>query len=241
MSKVAIIGFGNVGYHLAVRISKKHEVIVFGRTPDDDLIRDISDLDTSEFDFTILAIPDGSIKEISDSLNTSDCVILHTSGSRPLNDLNAHERIGVLYPFQTFSRERVVDFTKIPIFIEGTDETEKLLFSFVRSFGTDVRLMNSANRPKLHLAAVFACNFTNHLYRISEDLLSSMEISFKDLQHLSQETLDKAIDLSPAKAQTGPAKRNDTLTMKKHLEMLENEEWKKIYKLISEDIRKSGE
>ncbi|MEQ9402609.1 MAG: DUF2520 domain-containing protein [Cyclobacteriaceae bacterium] len=239
MSKVAIIGFGNVGYHLAVRISKKHEVIVFGRTPDDELIKSIDDLDTSEFDFTILAIPDTAIKEVSDSLNTSDSIILHTSGSIPLDVLAGHTRTGVMYPLQTFSREKNIDFNSFPIFIEGSEETEKAIFNFTRSFSTDVRLMNSTNRAKLHLAAVFVSNFTNHLYHISDTILASAKLEFSDLQHLADETLKKAAEISPLKAQTGPAVRNDTVTMKKHLGMLENDGWKRIYELISEDIRKS--
>ncbi len=239
MSKVAIVGFGNLGYHLAVAISKKHEVTVFGRVPEDDLIKDVDTLDTSEFDFAILAIPDGTIKEVSDSLDQSDCIVMHTSGSRPLADLSKHSRSGVMYPLQTFTREKEINFNSFPIFIEGSDDSDKEIFRFLRTFSGDIRLMNSTNRARLHLAAVFACNFTNHMYHICDKLLEPMELSFAEIRHLADETLEKAVELSPGKSQTGPAVRNDVETIEAHLSMLETEDWRDIYKLISEDIRKS--
>ena len=237
MSKVAIIGFGNVGYHLAVNISEKHEVVIFGRTPDDELIIDVDQLDPSQFDYIIIAVPDSAVKSVSDSIEASDSIVLHTSGSRPLADLSKHERKGVMYPLQTFSREKKIDFSHFPIFIEADDDIDKQLFSFVRSFSSDVRFMGSANRKKLHLAAVFACNFTNHMYHISDVLLSEMELSFSDMKHLAQETLTNALELSPKKAQTGPAKRNDQATLSEHLEMINNKSWQDIYRIISQYIR----
>lgn len=240
MSKVAIIGFGNVGYHLAVAISKNHEVAVYGRTPEDELIKDLGDLDPEAFDYIIIAVSDGAVKEVADSLNTSDAIVLHTSGSRPLSDLSKHERAGVMYPLQTFAKEKKIDFRSFPIFIEADDEIDKQLFAFVRSFSNDVRFLGSSNRKKLHLAAVFACNFTNHLYHISDEILRDMELSFADFKHLASETLENAVQLTPQKAQTGPAKRNDQATLTAHLEMIKNEQWKEIYQLISEDIRNSN-
>ena len=241
MSKVAIIGFGNVGYHLAVNISKKHDVTVYGRTPDDDLILDLSTLDPSAYDFVIIAVPDSAIKSVAENIGRSDAIVLHTSGSRPVSDVAMHDRHGVIYPLQTFSKEKKVDFKSFPIFIEGNDDTDKSIFSFVRTFSNDVRFLGSRNRKRLHLAAVFACNFTNHMYYISEQILSEMDLSFPEIAHLAQETISKAAAISPSQAQTGPAVRGDQKTIETHLEMINNEEWKKIYQLLSEDIRKSQE
>lgn len=238
MSRVAIIGYGNVGFHLAGQISKKHEIAIFGRTTNDE-IRPLEDFNSEDFDFAILAVPDGAIKELAYNIKPSDCLILHTSGSRPLSDLSTHDRSGVMYPLQTFTIEKEVDFTDFPMFIEGKDDTEKTIFSFVRSFSTDVRLMNSANRSRLHLAAVFACNFTNHMYHLCDEILSEMELSFSEMKHLALETLQKASEISPHKAQTGPAIRGDKKTMETHIQMLKDEDTKTIYKLLSAQIRKS--
>ncbi|MEP1094986.1 MAG: DUF2520 domain-containing protein [Cyclobacteriaceae bacterium] len=239
MSKVAIIGNGNVGYHFFNRISKKHEATLFSRNVVSEEVKPVEDFDPGDYDYTLLCLPDDLIKDYSDSLKKSDCTILHTSGSRPISDLDRHESRGVVYPLQTFTREKSIDFTAFPILIEGTETSEKSIFSFIRSFSTDVRLMNSENRAKLHLAAVFACNFTNHMYHISEAILSPIGASLKDLEHLASETLENAIEFSPKKSQTGPAKRADEETMAQHLRMIENRDWQEIYELISQDIRKS--
>jgi predicted short-subunit dehydrogenase-like oxidoreductase (DUF2520 family) len=239
MGKVAIIGNGNVGLHFFNRISTVHDAILFSRNPTDKAIQLVKNFQSEAFDYTIICLPDDAIKNFSDSINRSDCIILHTSGSRPLDDLNHHKSRGVVYPLQTFTKDKIIDFNSFPIFIEGTDTTEKAIFSFVKSFSTDVRLMNSDHRAKLHLAAVFVCNFTNHMYHISDTILSSMEMPFKDLQHLALETLQKAAELSPSKSQTGPAKREDFETMQKHMQLIEDPKWKEIYELISTDIRNS--
>lgn len=238
MSKVAIIGYGNVGYHLANRISsKRHEVTIFSRTPTEDFILSMDQLDPDAFDFIILTVPDDKIKEVSDRLSVSEAIILHTSGANAISDLNKHEKHGVMYPLQTFSKTKEVDFNSIPIFVEGSDEGEKEIFTFVRSFSNDVRLLTSTNRSKLHLAAVFACNFSNHMFHLSERLLADLDMRFQDLQPLVEETFRKAIELNPSRSQTGPAMRDDEETINRHLEMLKDEQMKNLYRMITESIR----
>ena len=144
----------------------------------------------------------------------------------------------MLYPFQTFSFDKEVDFSSFPLFIEGSDpETEQAVTAFAKGIGPDVRTLNSADRSRLHISAVFACNFTNHLYHIAEQLLNGIGMDFKDIKHLSEETLHKAIELSPSRAQTGPAIRGDKLTLEAHLEMIEDENIRRMYELISKSIR----
>lgn len=238
MSKVAIIGYGNVGYHLANRISsKRHEVTIFSRNPSEDFILAMDQMEPGAFDFIILTVPDDKIKEVSDDLEISDAIILHTSGANAISDLNKHEKHGVMYPLQTFSKTKEVDFTTIPIFVEGSDEGEKDIFTFVRSFSNDVRLLTSTNRSKLHLAAVFACNFSNHMFHLSEKLLTDLEMNFQDIQPLVEETFRKAIELNPSKSQTGPAMRDDEDTINRHMEMLKDEQMKNLYRMITESIR----
>ena len=238
MSKVAIIGYGNVGYHLANRISsKRHEVTIFSRTSSEDFILSMDDLEPGAFDFIILTVPDDKIKEVSDSLDVSEAIVLHTSGANAISDLNKHPKHGVIYPLQTFSKTKEVDFTAIPIFVEGSEEGEKDIFTFVRSFSNDVRLLTSTNRSKLHLAAVFACNFSNHMFHLSERLLADLEMTFQDILPLVEETFRKAIELNPSRSQTGPAVRDDDDTINRHLKMLKDEQMKTLYRMITDSIR----
>ena len=238
MSKVAIIGYGNVGYHFAKRISsKRHEVTIFSRTQTADYILSMDQLNSDSFDIIILSVPDGSVKEVSDQLESSDAIVLHTSGSRSITDLTKHPKHGVMYPLQTFSKTKDIDFTAFPVFVEGSDEGAKDIFTFVGSFSNDVRLLTSTNRAKLHLAAVFACNFSNHIFHLSEKLLVELGMIFEDFQPLVEETLQKAIELNPSKSQTGPAMRDDDETINTHLEMLKDERLRNIYQVITESIR----
>lgn len=237
MSKIAIIGYGNVGYHFAKRLEIKNEVSIYSRTPDGTSTIDLKSLDPKEFDFVILATPDEAIAEVSSSLGRSNAIVVHTSGSRPMSDVANHKKHGVIYPLQTFSRSKEIDFKSFPIFIEGNDEAEREIYSFTSNFSNDVRLTTSGNRVKLHLAAVFACNFTNHMYHSAEKLLVPLNMTFQDLQHLTEETLKKALEMSPSHAQTGPAIRGDESTIQLHLSMMKDEKMKKIYELITEDIR----
>ncbi len=239
MSKVAIIGYGNVGYHLAKRISsKRHEVTIFSRSQTEDFIIDPDLIDPDSFNFIILTVPDDKIQEVSDSLEISEAVVLHTSGANPVSDLAKHPKHGVMYPLQTFSITKEVDFTAFQIFVEGSEEGEKDIFTFVRSFSNDVRLLTSTNRSKLHLAAVFACNFSNHMFHLSEKLLTELDMTFHDIKPLVEETLEKAIALNPSRSQTGPAMREDEETIQKHLGMLKDNDMKRIYELISQDIQR---
>ncbi len=240
MSKVAIIGYGNVGYHLANRISsKRHEVTIFSRNPSEEFVLPLDQLDPDSFEIIILSVPDDRIKAVSDEIAVSEAIVLHTSGSNPIADLDKHPKHGVMYPLQTFSKTKEIDFTSFPVFVEGSDDGEREIFTFVRSFSNDVRLLTSTNRSKLHLAAVFACNFSNHMFHLSEKLLSELDMTFQDIQPLVEETLKKAIDLNPSQSQTGPAMRDDDETINTHLEMLKDEKLRSMYQIISDSIRES--
>lgn len=237
MSKIAIIGYGNVGYHLANRLSRRNDVSIFSRTAIDDEVMSMDELESDDYEFIIICVPDGVVKEVADSFETEDAVVMHTSGARPLSDIAKHPRHGVLYPLQTMSRNKELDFSTIPIFIEGNEEGEMKVYSLARTIGNDVRLITSANRAKLHLAAVFACNFSNHMYHISEMLLKDLDMKFQDISPLVEETFKKAVQLDPSNSQTGPAIRDDQLTISNHLEMMKDEKMKNIYQLLTENIQ----
>ncbi len=237
MSKIAIIGNGNVGFHLAKALSKHHNISVFSRNPKEKHINEFSSLQPEGSDFIFLTVPDDHVKQVSDSIESSEAILIHTSGSRPLTDLEKHEKRGVLYPLQTFSKHKNIDFENIQLFVEGTEETEKIISELAKSISERVRILNSIDRSKLHLAAVFACNFSNHMFHIAEDILQEINLSFKDIRSLVEETLEKAMEINPSNAQTGPAIRNDVSTLAKHEGLIEDDAIKDLYQLISRSIQ----
>lgn len=241
MIKVAIVGFGNVGFHLANRISEAgHQVTIFSRNPENEDQRLFSEINEGFFDFILLTIPDDHIKSTAAKIESNGPLMLHTSGSRPMSDLENHKNFGVLYPLQTFSKSKAVDFEKLQIFIEGnSQEAQEKIKNFAESLCPAVRALSSQDRARLHLAAVFACNFSNHMYHLAEKQLKDIDMKFQDLQPLVEETLRKALEINPSLAQTGPAVRNDQSTIQKHVDLLDDEKMQKMYKLITESIQES--
>jgi predicted short-subunit dehydrogenase-like oxidoreductase (DUF2520 family) len=144
-----------------------------------------------------------------------------------------------LYPLQTFSRNRIVDFEKIPVFIEANKpENEKLLCDLASKITKNVSVLNSDKRILLHIAAVFACNFVNHFYGIAGSILDTAGISFDVLRPLIMETAQKVQEITPGEAQTGPAVRFDKTIIERHLQMLEsgNKIYFELYKMVSASI-----
>ena len=162
-------------------------------------------------------------------------LFVHTAGSVPMDVFQGYvQRYGVCYPMQTFSKEREVDFAEIPVFIEGGDPVIRRL---AESVSGRVYELSSADRQYLHLAAVFACNFANHCYALSADILNSHGVPFDVMLPLIDETARKIHELSPLDAQTGPAVRYDTNVIDKHLSLLASmPEAREVYSLLSESI-----
>ena len=156
--------------------------------------------------------------------------------------MNKHNNYGVFYPLQTFSKSRDIDFSTIPVCIEAnTEKNYTLLNKLGNALSNDVRAVSSSQRKGLHLAAVFVCNFVNHLYAMGANVCKENDLPFEVLKPLILETANKVMGLHPSEAQTGPAKRNDKKTMKNHLKALDNKEHKKIYKLLSKAIKNTYE
>jgi predicted short-subunit dehydrogenase-like oxidoreductase (DUF2520 family) len=145
---------------------------------------------------------------------------------------------GVFYPFQTFTKEKKVEFDHIPICIEAkTPQNLEILNGLALSISQNIKFFDSNQRQQIHLAAVFVCNFVNHFYTIGEKLLTEKGIDFDILKPLILETASKVIYQSPESSQTGPASRNDRIVMDKHLAMLANDpDLKSLYSLLSERI-----
>ena len=251
MKKVVLLGAGNVAWSLAnaidsldgysliqiygLRIERAQEIAQeSGRATATD---DLSKINTSS-DIYIIALKDEAIASVADMIQyNGDALWVHTSGSVPMSAISRlSPRHGVLYPLQTFSRGRQVDISEATIFTEGSDPiTEKEIAGLARALTPHVMHADSMSRSRLHAAAVFACNFTNHLWTISADVLSKSDIPFSVMKPLIEETFKKAIQNGPEAGQTGPARRGDIATIRKHLEIV-GPDYAPIYKLISQNI-----
>lgn len=200
-------------------------------------------LDFSSYflDVLILAVPDDVIQSIAELLVVNEnTVVVHCSGAKPIETLQSlGDNYGVFYPLQTFTREKALELDQVPFCIESTNAyVHEVLFSLARSVSAKVVILDSDSRKVLHLAAVFANNFVNHMLFLAKTVADSEDLDFNLLKPLVKETVEKAFYLTPELAQTGPAVRHDTLSMQSHLALLsENPEWVKLYKLISLSIQ----
>lgn len=221
---ISIIGNGNVASHLKKALEDKTEVMMINPHT----LANIPD----ESEIIIICVSDKAISEVAGKLSYSDKIVVHTSGSVPMDILKATtSNIGVFYPLQTFSKGLEMNYDDIPVFIEASNpDTKERLKKLAALITEDIREADSETRKKLHLASVFACNFTNALARISEDLLKDSGLDFSTLLPLMRQTVKKLEKLSPSQAQTGPAVRKDKGIISTHLQMLENKpEIKRLY------------
>ncbi|MCX6275922.1 MAG: DUF2520 domain-containing protein [Bacteroidetes bacterium] len=252
--KIVLIGAGNVATHLGVALKKaKHEILqVYSRSESSS--RELSQKLRCKYttdvksifaaaDLYIISISDHAIKEFLKYLSLKNKIIVHTSGSVPMKIFGKKfTNHGVIYPLQSFSKERNIRFNEVPLLVEGNNAaTFSAIASLARSVSPFVFEMSSADRKTVHLAAVIANNFSNHLFVQAEKILMKKNIPFPLLGPLMHETVIKAIKVTPKAAQTGPAKRGDAKIIEEHLAMLKNEpSLQKIYKLLSESIEQES-
>lgn len=260
--EISFIGAGNVAWHLAPALENAghhvNEVVSRQLTHARQLVsllydaRPRTDMNVanSASRLFILTVPDDALPDVCSRLVLPEnAIVVHTSGTRSLDDLNqlmqvysdVPVRTGVFYPLQTFSRtQNPLDFEDIPLCLEASDpDTEAALVAMGQEISSIVYLVDSAERRVLHLAAVFACNFTNHLLALAQDLTTDHDLEFDLLRPLIRETFRKALAAPhPADVQTGPARRNDQKTIDTHLSMLRNQpRLAAIYELLTESIR----
>lgn len=191
----------------------------------------------------IVALKDAAFVELLPRMveGREDALWVHTAGSIPMDVWQGRVgRYGVFYPMQTFSRQRIVEFHRIPIFVESNSaEDAQTLKTIATVLSGKVYEATSEQRKSLHLAAVFACNFTNHMYALAAELLKKYSLPFEAMLPLIDETSRKVHDLEPRLAQTGPALRYDENVINSHLSMLSDEpEMRELYGKISEDIHR---
>lgn len=260
--KISFIGAGNVAWHLAQAFESAGHIICEVYSRDTKHARQLTSLlyDTavqhdlnfseSEADVLLIAASDDALEDIMERVVLpQDVILANTSGSRSLLDLQNYVNIysdvpvrtGVLYPLQTFTKSVPLDYSDIPFCIEATDDTtEHVLMKLARTISKSVQRGDSEERRNLHVAAVFACNFTNHLLSISHDLLAQEKLPFDLLKPLIRETINKALlSDDPGKVQTGPARRADWAITNQHLAYLQefNPEWAAVYRQLTESIR----
>jgi predicted short-subunit dehydrogenase-like oxidoreductase (DUF2520 family) len=248
---IVFIGAGNVATHLteAFRNTGRKIIQIYSRSEvtahalsERSGIPHTSDLNliSQDADLYIISVADSALPQIDLSLRIGDKLAVHTSGFHPMEAIkNISNNIGVFYPLQTFSKDHPVVYNNIPLCIEANNNDNlALLEDLALSFTADVRQVDSLQRKKIHLAAVFACNFTNHLYGIAEEILRTCDVPFDIMKPLIKQTAQKIIAMDPNEAQTGPARRNDHLVIEQHLQMFDDAEMKAIYKMLSEMIIK---
>lgn len=250
MIKVVIIGSGNVAQHLikAFAKTKKINIVqVFSRQKENvtqllDSGKITNDFNTLvEADLYIIAVSDDAIAKVSSQLPFENRLVVHTSGSVPLDSLDKKNRKGVFYPLQTFSKNATIDFSQIPICLESENESDfNLLEKVAQSISNNAFKSNEKQRKALHISAVFVNNFVNYMYQIGNEICLENNVPFEILKPLILETVNKVMTLSPKEAQTGPAKRKDKKTIESHLDFLSNENHAAIYKILTQSIQNNG-
>ncbi len=249
-TKIVFIGAGNLATCLSLALKKKGYCIcqVFSRTENSARIlaeklgcawtTQIQEIQP-DADLYIFSVKDSALQQLVETIPSNNGIWVHTAGSMPINVFSAtNTRCGVFYPLQTFSKERSVDFTEIPIFLEAREEdVYAFLEGIAKELSHNVIEATSLQRQYLHIAAVFACNFTNHLYAVAENILLRNGLDFKNLIPLILETAQKTKSYHPIDAQTGPAVRYDENVIDKHLSLLaDTPALQTLYKELSQHI-----
>jgi predicted short-subunit dehydrogenase-like oxidoreductase (DUF2520 family) len=246
------IGSGNVATHMARAFKGAgHAVLqiwsatfrhaaVLAADVGTDPIETLSEI-SLEADLIVISVKDDAIADVVNQLGDFSAIIVHTSGATPMDALASLKHYGVLYPLQTFSKDKALEFSQVPLCIEASDpESFAVIKELAESLSNRVYRVDTAKRRILHLAAAFACNFVNQLYMLGNDLLAKNQLDFELLRPLILETAEKVQYLLPLEAQTGPAVRRDEKTLKSHLELLQGQsELTHIYQTLSDSIKKS--
>lgn len=256
--RISFMGAGRVAHHLAHVLSQHHQIVqIYSRNlataqtlaiqVNATATMNIEELNP-EIDLVIIAVSDQAIASVISNVHQQlpKVLIVHTSGSTDIEVLaQIHARAGVFYPLQTFSLDRDIPWLDTPIFVEAKSEDDLVLLDeLANQLSTRVYSYTSAQRLSLHLAAVFACNFTNYCYAMAKQIVDAQHVDFSLLYPLILETANKVLNNDPKQMQTGPAMRGDQNILKMHEQMLQKaqrEDLKNIYQLMSQQILQSHE
>lgn len=247
---IVIIGSGNVATVFGRSFKEKGFHLRQVYTPSTASVSDISkelnvdatnDIDQiiQGADLYFIAIKDKAIDGFAEKFSTSSLVV-HTSGSASIDKLApASPRTGVFYPFQTLTKTRKIEMKDIPICLEAKSSDDlNLLKELARKLGCPAYELNHEKRVHLHLTGVIINNFVNYFYLKSKEILDEQHIPFNILEAISEETIKKVFERGPEQSQTGPARRDDDHTIKEHLKLLKDSDFKEIYEIISNNIAK---
>jgi predicted short-subunit dehydrogenase-like oxidoreductase (DUF2520 family) len=250
--RIVCLGSGNVASHLAAAFKKAGMEIVqvwsrdIGHAAELAIALNAQAINNLELldktaDLYLISIKDDAIENIVLSLQGVKGLVVHTSGATSIDVLKGLAQYGVFYPLQTFSKQKHLDISGVPICLEANSEhAYELMEQTASAIGARSDRINTAQRRVIHLAAVFACNFTNHLYHLANTILAANNLQFDLLKPLILETALKVQGELPIDVQTGPAVRNDVQTMKNHLELLNgSQELQEIYECLSNSIKKT--
>lgn len=253
LKTITFIGAGNVATHLAKAFFSKGFTIsqIYSKSLTNatslaqeinaEACNNLSEINDKNHIY-IVCVNDDAITEVLNQLKFKNKLIVHTSGSVNMEVFEKanFSSFGIFYPLQTFSKSKTVNIKEVPFCIEANSkENETLLLDLAKVLSANVQLINSEQRKQLHLAAVFACNFSNHMYAIADKLLTQNNLDLNLLKPLITETANKIKDNPPKAMQTGPAKRKDTTIIENQLQLLaDSKDYQDIYKLITENIIK---
>ena len=252
---IVFVGAGRLATNVAraLKAQGDHRVVaVYSRTlaSAEALVHAVGGMATDDIaslpltaDAFIIAVKDDALPAVVDRLQQGreGQLFFHTAGSVPMSVFGTHEPCGVFYPMQTFSKERQVDFSRVPLFIEGSSEQALAVArAIAQPLSSPVYELSSEGRRRLHLSAVFACNFVNHCYDMAAQLLQPYGVPFSVLLPLIDETAEKVHAMSPREAQTGPAVRYDERVMAAQRDLLNDHPlMQQLYALMSESIHRS--
>lgn len=217
--KVAILGIGRIGSHLSYALQKHGHTVVEIRTHNPLLAAE----EASSCNLLLLCVRDENLITLNTNLRVN-IPIAHVSGSTEIAAISSISScFGAFYPIQTFSKDDVIDFSSVPICIEGSDQKiENLLLEMASTLSSSVQKVTFDQRKLIHLAAVFACNYSNLMYLMAEHILKQGDMSLDLLHPLIEQTAEKIKKISPTLAQTGPAVRKDYETLNNHSSILKS-------------------
>lgn len=247
--RVVMIGSGNVATSLTMSLKDKCDVVqIYSRTIANaqtlanmvycEACDDLKAL-VPNADVYIIAVNDDAIANVIDNTPDNDALWLHTSGSTSIEVFEGkRKRYGVCWPVQSFSKSRIVPMNEVHFFIEGCDsDVTKDIKQFIGTITGNIHEATSEDRLRLHVASVFACNFANHMFTLSNEVLDEAGLPFDAMLPLIKTTIAKLDQITPAESQTGPAARGDKKIIEKHLSILDGDR-RKIYKMLSQSIMK---